>query len=486
MKARLLTLLVLLAPAPLAGAAEIAADQQQVAIGYERLETLALRIADAVEPTDAPRAEQIRAAIGEARAAGLGGRFERVVGLLERERFTAARKDQTELAGQLEELLRLVMADPRESRLEEEKRRLERLRKEIRAALREQRSLRARSDRGEGAENAERQDQLADRIERLQEPAEETDRLAGRSGEGDRAKGQGAEGQRSEGESADGKPAKTEPRSIADRLKAGERSMRDASRKLADETDDAENDAGDDQRAAQRELEAAQREAEERLRQLREEEQQRRLATLAERFRRMHEAQVGLVGDLRSRVESIGDAAEKDRAARIAAARLADRQAEVGAAAEQALRLVRADGSSLVFDDALVQLGTGIRDVEDRLREARLDTTSVALGETVVEALAELIAAVDESLDDLEQRRSQEGKPGQGGRGGPSRLVSKIAELKMIRSIQARLLKQTEVWGRAAAAGDADPEEVSQRLRRLADEQQRLAAAARKAAKEEP
>lgn len=473
-------LLAVIGAAPLSvGAAEIAADQRQVAIGYEHLETLALRIADAVEATDEARAEQIRAAIGEARTAGLGNRFEKVVGLLERERFTSARQDQTELASQLEELLRLVMADPSESRLEEEKQRLKRLRKEIRAALREQRSLRSRAARGEGAENAQRQAKLANRIERLQEPAEEADRLAGKSqqaggsqsGDPYEPSGEGKPG----GEKSPG-----ESQSIAERLRAGEKSMRDASKKLAEESAEAD----EDQRDAQRELEAAQREAEERLRQLREEEQQRRLATLAERFRRMHESQVGLMSDLESRVKPVGEASATDRATGIAASRLADRQSEVGAAAEQALRLVRADGSSLVFDDALVNLGGDIRLVEDRLREARLDATSAALGETVVDALAELIAAVDESLDDLEQQRDKAGKPGQGGQGGgASRLVSQLAELRMIRSTQARLLKQTGVWGRAVEAGEADPDEVFDRLRRLADEQRRLAAAAQKAAK---
>lgn len=479
MKPILLLLAVIASVALRVDAAEIAADQRQVAIGYERLETLALRIADAVESTDEARAEQIRAAIGEARTAGLGNRFEKVVSLLERERFTSAREDQTELASQLEELLRLVMADPSESRLEEEKRQLKKLRKEIRAALREQRSLRSRSARGEGAENSERQKKLANRIERLQEPAEEADRLAGKSSQAGGAQS-GEESAPSGEAKPGGEKPDGEPQSIAERLRAGEKSMRDASKKLAEESEKAD----EDQRDAQRELEAAQREAEERLRQLREEEQQRRLATLAERFRRMHESQVGIVGDLESRAKPAGGKSATDRAIRIAASRLADRQSEVGAAAEQALRLVRADGSSLVFDDALVNLGGDIRLVEDRLREARLDATSVALGETVVDALAELIAAVDESLDELEQQQEKSGKPGQGGQaGGASRLVSKIAELRMIRSTQARLLRQTEVWGRAVEAGEADPDEVSERLRRLADEQRRLAAAAQKAAK---
>ncbi len=463
-----------------AHAAKVAADQKQVAIGYERLETLALRIADAVEATDEARATQIRSAIGEARAAGLTGRFDKVVRLLERQRYQAARSDQTELATQLEELLRLVMADPSESRLEEERQRLEMLRREIRAALREQRSLRARTERGEGAESAERQEELASRIERLREPAEEADRSAGRSGEPS-PEGKPAGDQPDGGESQEGEASEADARSIAGRLDKGKQAMRQASEKLAKNDREAEKD----QRDAQRELEAAQREAEERLRQLREEEQQRRLASLAERFRRMHESEVTLHEDTQKRVDSLQakPQAAASRTTQLAAAQLAQRQGEVGSAAELALRLVRADGSSLVFDDALSRVLDDMRAVEGRLDRTQLDNTTLALEQSIVEALAEMVAAVDESLDELEKQSAQGGKPGQSLGGGDRGLVSKIGELRMIRSLQRRLMQQTKVWNAAAASGEATAGEVAENLTSLAEEQRRLAESAAAVAK---
>ena len=477
---RAITIACLATACPTVGWAEVATDQRQVAIGYERLETLALRIADAVQATDEARAEQIRAAIGQARTAGLTERFDKVVALLERQRYQSARNDQQELASQLEELLRLVMADPRESRMEEERQRLELLRREIRAALREQRSLRSLQQRGAGKQAAPRQEDLARKIERLREPAEEADRLAGRASDaepnpsppGDQPPGQ--EGGRSSSENQ---------RSIAKRLESSGQSMREASKKLSAE-DDA---AAEEQRRAQRELEAAQREAEERLRQIREEQQQRRLASLAERFRRMHEAQVALVEETQERVTAQADpSGGAARARRLAAAQLAQREAEVGQAAEQALRLVRADGSSLVFDDALSAALDDILAAEERLRRVQLDGTTVAIEQSVVAALAEMIAAVDESLDELEQRRRQQGPGGPPPPGGDPGLVSKIAELRMIRARQARLLRQTKVWRDAAAQGEATVAEVRERLSALANEQRGLAAAAEATANPRP
>ncbi|TWT96097.1 hypothetical protein Pla108_31790 [Botrimarina colliarenosi] len=466
----------LLAIAASATAAEVASDQQQVAIGYERLETLALRIADAVEATDAARADQIRTAIGEARSVGIGDRFDKVIGLLERERYTAARRDQTELATQLEELLRLVMADPNAARLEEERRRLEKLQREIRAALREQRSLRSRTQRGEIAELAERQRDLADRVERLREPAEETDRLNGQSGDDAPTEPGDAPGEGETPPEGSGAEAGEKGPSIAGRLESAGESMRGAEEKLAGEDASAE----EEQLEAQRDLEAAQREAEQRLKQLREEEQQRRLASLAERLRRMHEAQTGLVTDTQNRVDDLqSDAAPADsRAGQLAAAKLAGRQGDVGASAEQALRVVRADGSSRVFDDALSQTVDDIRSAEDRLRQGLIDATTVALERLVADALTEMIAAVDESLDDLDkQRQPPKGAP-QAQQGGDPGLVSKLAELRMIRAIQARLMRQTEVWRSAAETGEAPAAEVAERLDGLAAEQRRLAVAA--------
>lgn len=466
-----------------ARSAEVAADQRQIAVGYDRLETLALRIADAVESTDAARSEQIRRAIGEARATGIGDRFGKVIAWLERERYTSARRDQTELATQLEELLRTVMADPRAAQIEEERKRLDILRREIRGALREQKSLRSRAERGESEQLIERQKDLADRIERLHEPAEATDRLNGRDAEGVKP----SDGERGEStpQNGEGKPSEGSGKpSIAGRLEASREAMQKAEKKLA--ADDTK--ATEDQLEAQRELEAAQRETEERLRQIREEEQQRRLATLAERFRRMHEAQTGVLTATEKRAETLRDnpRSAETRAGQLATAKLASRQGDIGATAEQALRLVRADGSSLIFDDVLVQTIDDIRSVENRLRESRVDATMIALQRSVLEALTEMIAAVDESLDDLDKRKTpnDQAKASQGG--GEPGLVSKIGELRMIRSMQARLLRQTKVWQTAEATGESSPNEVSERLASLADQQRRLAVAANAVGDKQP
>lgn len=453
---------------------EVATDQRQVAVGYERLEALALRIADSVEAEDPARAEQIRLTVGEARSLGLTERFESAVALLEAQRYAAARRDQAELASLLEQMLRLVTADPNAARIEEERRRLEELRREVRGAVREQRALRSRAERDAPRDVAPRQESLAERVERLRESARESDRLAGRDPEpADAAPS-------SQGEEA--APPEGEP-TLAGIVEAGAEAMRQASQSLREGAE-----AGERQLEAQRHLEAAQREIEQRLTQVREEEQQRRLASLAERFRRMHEAQVSLANDTtKLAADRGGGDLRGTRTARLAVAKLASRQGDVRGAGEDALRVVRADASSRVFDDALAMLVDDLRATETRLREAVIDATTSALQESAVEALAELIGAVDEALDGLDQQQEDgSGQPQAGGGDGESSLVSKIAELRMLRAIQARLLRQTKVWQEAGAAGEAPAAEVADRLAELAAEQRRLAEAAAEASASAP
>ncbi|MGL4514698.1 MAG: hypothetical protein ACRCT8_16540, partial [Lacipirellulaceae bacterium] len=280
----------------------LAGDQREVAERYERLEAAALRIADLAEasaaaegaPAGAARAEQIRAAIRQAQTLGVRERFGRVVELLEGERLAAAQGDQAELAAGLEELLRVVMTDPRESRLGEERRRIERLAKELRSAARDQRDLRDRTESGaedRGAESlADEQRSLGERVTGLGELA---DQVEGAGTAGTPHQGEQGGAPQPEGDSA--------PPSLGERVKRAQGPMQKAEQRLR-EQDRA--DASKQQRDAERALEAAQRAAEEHLRQLREEEHQQRLASLADRLHRMHAEEQGVLRDTKRATEA--------------------------------------------------------------------------------------------------------------------------------------------------------------------------------------
>ena len=199
--------------------AELAGDQRQVADRYDRLEAAALRIADLAEKNDPARALQMRETVRRARELGVRERFDQIVVLLEGERLSAAQRDQTDLSEQLGELLRLMLVDPNEARLEEERRRIERLARELRTAIRKQRSLRSRTERAVTPSDTkgvgEAQGELADRVAGMQELAPENP--------------SGAPSPQGEGEPS--APSQSKP-SMGGKISASEKAMRQAQKQL--------------------------------------------------------------------------------------------------------------------------------------------------------------------------------------------------------------------------------------------------------------
>ncbi|MGL4512730.1 MAG: hypothetical protein ACRCT8_06525, partial [Lacipirellulaceae bacterium] len=198
-------------------------------------------------------------------------------------------------------------------------------------------------------------------------------------------------------------------------------------------------------------------------------------------LQRMHAEEQGVLRDTKRATEAERGA----RAALIAAATLADRQSAVARDARRAASVVREDGRSIVFVDALDQVAGEAAVVERRLRDGRLGRLTERLEEGLVEALAEMLAAVEQELDDLRQQQAQAGGAGSPG-GGETSLVSQLAELRMLRGVQARLGRQTGAWADAVAEGETSADEARSRLAEIAAAQSRLAEAARNAAANAP
>lgn len=430
-------------------AADVAGDQREVADRFARVKEAALRVAEAAEESDDARAEQVRTAIRKAQEFGVEDRLEAVVGLLEDQRLAAAAEGQQEVADRLEELLRVMLEDPREARLAEERRRLERLAREVRELAENQRTLRRASMRGADPSQCQRQARLADQAERAAESAE------------------GIEA------------ASPEAPSLEERLQEASESMRAAAEMLGD--DAKQEDATEQQLEAQRGLEAALRDIEESLRQLREEEQQRRLAGLADRLKGMHRGESELLTDTEE-TGSLDGLSSRDAEVRVVA--LAQRQATLAREANRAARLVEADGASLVYADALRQVEQDMRVVEGRLEGHDVSESTRLLERGVVDSLAEMIDAVDESLADMDHQRQsgQQGTMSEMER----RLLARLAELRMLRTVQSRLRRQTILWDEIIRREGAVTDEARAEIERLAEQQRRLSDASRHTASQQP
>lgn len=279
------------------------------------------------------------------------------------------------------------------------------------------------------------------------------------------------EGGQSEGsQSPEQSPAQQQPAErAAEKLRSAQQKMEDARRKL----DEAQQQgAAEKQREALQELELAKAELERVLRQLREEEMERTLTQLAARFRKMLELQVA-VYDGTQRLDRVPQD-QRDHDDEIEAARLSRQESLIVREADKAMLLLREEGSSVAFPEAVEQMRDDMRQVAERLASQEVGQVTQGLEEDIIAALEETIAAMEKAIKDLEKRRTPPGQPPAAGQMTEPPLVDKLAELKMIRSLQMRINVRTQRYGKMIEGEQAETEELLEALEKLAERQQRV------------
>jgi hypothetical protein len=226
-----------------------------------------------------------------------------------------------------------------------------------------------------------------------------------------------------------------------------------------------------EQEKAVEELEQAKAELERILRQLREEELERMLVMLEARIRKMLEEQIAIYDETKQLDSADGKAAEHE--VEIASGRLARKENLIVREADRALVLLREDGTSVAFPEAIEQARDDMESVATRLRGSKVDLITQGLEEDVISALEESLAALQQALKELREQKG--GQPQQGG-GAPGEkpLVDQLAELRMIRSLQARVNRRTEQYGAMIEGEQTADDEVLEALRELSLRQQKI------------
>lgn len=225
------------------------------------------------------------------------------------------------------------------------------------------------------------------------------------------------------------------------RLQQAQQKMQAAQKKLEEAK---RNEAKTEQEAARQELEKAKAELEEILRQLREEEIERTLAQLEDRFRKMIEMQVKVL-QATQRMESLPPDT-RGREVDIEAGKLAVEQRKIVLEADKAYNLLLEEGSSIAFPESVEQVRGDMEQVADRLAKTKIDQITVGLEEDIVAALNELLKALQQAQKDQEEKKKDEEQQQQAppGEDQDQPLVDKIAELKMIKSMQLRVNERTQ------------------------------------------
>jgi hypothetical protein len=228
--------------------------------------------------------------------------------------------------------------------------------------------------------------------------------------------------------------------------------------------------ATEEQDKAIHELEQAKAALEEILRQLREEQIKRTLEMLEARFRKMLQLQREVLeGTVRLDKIPEGDRTHDQE---IEASRLANREAEIGREADKALLLLRADGTSVAFPEAVAQMRQDIQQITERLAEAKVGKVTQSLEEDVIAALQEMLDALKKAQKDQQNKKP---RPSKGGGQPPAQpLVETIAELKLIRSMQLWVNTRNKRLAKLIEGEQADKAEVIDMLGRLGEREKRI------------
>lgn len=276
---------------------------------------------------------------------------------------------------------------------------------------------------------------------------------------------QGAQNEQPPAESAEPEQQKTAGR---EELEQARQEMQQALDELKQQNQDK---ATAEQDAAIARLEEMKAELEEILRQLREEEKEMYLTLLEARFQQMLRRQTGINSET-LRLHTIPQKEWTGRH-RDTVVGLSRDQGDNVLEAEKALTLLKDEGSSVAFPEAVEQMQRNMEVVRERLASQDVGETTQLLEQLIVETLEEMIFALQKEMEKIrEQKEQQQGQPP--GQPGDPALVDQLAELKMIRSLQNQVNRLTRQLGLEIEGEQATDPQQKNLIEDLARRQERI------------
>ena len=254
-----------------------------------------------------------------------------------------------------------------------------------------------------------------------------------------------------------------------------ERAKQEMDRAIEELKKNNKKNASDKQDKAIAELMKAKEKLEEILRQLREEERELVLAQMEARFRDMLQKQE-TVNTATLAIDTIPADSRTDRH-RNRAVELARNEDEISLLAAKGLTLLKEEGSSVAFPEAVEQIREDMLTVARRLERVDVGEITQNIEQDIVEGLKEIIEALQkelEKLKDKKQQQQQQDQEQQQQQKQQQGLVNKLAELKMLRSLQYRVNRRTKQLGRLVEGEQALDVDVVSQLRQLSDRQSKV------------
>jgi hypothetical protein len=304
----------------------------------------------------------------------------------------------------------------------------------------------------------------------------------GESSEGDSKDGvpqdgqQPSDDQKQSGQPQNGQPQEGQPNEQQNQqktpgredLEEARQEMEKAIQELRDKKDRSK--ASKHQDEAIRQLLEAKEKLEEILRQLREEEKSLTLASLESRFRKMLSMQL-LVYQETVRLD--GEAEGKDANVTARGKQLATQEEEIVQEVDKALVVLREEGSSVAFPEAVEAIREDAASIVQLLDQGKAGELTQTLEQAVIEAIEEMVDALQKEMEKKNDEEPQQGEQQQG-QPQDKPLVDALSELKMLRSLQLRINRRTRQLGRMIEGEQAGEPELLQQLKTLSGRQSRI------------
>lgn len=222
-------------------------------------------------------------------------------------------------------------------------------------------------------------------------------------------------------------------------------------------------------------LQKALEELEKRLKQLREKELAKLLQNLEERFNRMLRMQVEVQAATQAIDKTVTALGGKAGVAEIQKSQAeADKESQIIAEADKALKLMEGEGTAVVFAGVLVQVKGDMDSIQKRLNEARVGEDTQQIEQDVIDQLKMMLEALKKMKQEMENKPS-DSKPGDpNANQNKQKLIDLLNELKLVRAMQDQLNKRTIMYNKKDPGEQAKDPLVQTELKQLADRQKVL------------
>ena len=447
-------------------------QQQNITSRYKKFEKKLLQLAEFLRDNDAERAELLKRAYGQSRDDNISNNLDRITALLSGEqRLGDAVGAQADVVANLQSLLILLQSDDLKDSLKQEQERVKDLLKNLRSVIGKHKRARTGNDRGEAVDQVARRQAEAEK--KTRDLVKKIDRQ-----DAEKKDGKSKDGKSKDGKSKDGQQSQQDDSKTPGRDEI-ERARREMERAIEELKKKSRETAAEHQDEALKELIKAKEKLEEILRQLREEERKLLLAALEARFQKMLAMQLAVYQG----TVTLGKVSEDDWVGRhtTQSIKLARDEEEIAVEAIKALTLLKEEGSSVSFPEAVIELREDMLVVSRRLEESRVGKLSQAIEKDIIESLEEMIDALQKELEKVEDEQKDQEKKDQQQQQQDQEppLVDKLAELKMLRALQLRINRRTRRLARLIDGEEAVEKDVLEQLKELARRQSRVQRAAR-------